>query len=234
MRAEARGRPTFRPQGFAPRSPAAQGSLVALVLGASGGATLLQRRRATRGRIRWPGGPVAVAIRQQPFLAASVGAGAGALAVGYLFFRGRRAARRVKDAMTSNPQAVAPSMPLGEAAQLMKREDVGALPVVENGRLVGVLTDRDIVVRVVAEARDAQALQVGDVASRELVTAAPDQPLDEALRLMARHRVRRLPVVDGDRLVGILAQADVALESGERNVGAAVRQISKPGVQARV
>jgi len=209
-------------------------TLIGLGLGASVGGTLLQRRRARRRRTRSPAEDIAVAIRERPLLVPSLGAGAGALAAGYLLLRRRRAAaRRVRDAMTANPRAAEPSMLLGEAAQLMKSEHIGALPVVEKGRLVGVLTDRDIVVRVVAEGRDAQSVQVGDIASRELVTAAPDQPLDEALRLMARRRVRRLPVVDGERLVGMLAQADVALESEEHKVGEAVGQISEPTLQPR-
>jgi CBS domain-containing protein len=210
-------------------------TLVALGLGASAGGTLLQRRRARRGRTRSPAEGIAVAFRQRPLLGPSLGAGAGAgaLAAGYLVLRRRRAARRVRDAMTPNPRAAEPSMLLGEAAQLMKSEDIGALPVVEKGGLVGVLTDRDIVVRVVAEGRDAQSVQVGDITSRELVTADPDQPIDEALRLMARRRVGRLPVVEGERLVGILAQADVALESEEHKVGEAVGQISEPTVQPR-
>jgi CBS domain-containing protein len=231
LRAQAGGRAALRPQRFVPGRPAAQMTLIGLGLGASVGGTLLQRRRARRGRTRSQG--IAVAIRERPLLGPSLGAGAGALAAGYLLLRRRRAARRVRDAMTANPRAAELSMLLGEAAQLMKSEDIGALPVVEKGRLVGVLTDRDIVVRVVAEGRDAQSVQVGDIASRELVTAAPDQPLDEALRLMARRRVRRLPVVDGERLVGMLAQADVALESEEHKVGEAVGQISEPNVQPR-
>ena len=233
LRAEAGGGAALRPQRFVPGRPAAQMTLIGLGLGASVGGTLLQRRRARRGRTRSTAEGIAVAIRERPLLGPSLGAGAGALAAGYLLLRRRRAARRVRDAMTANPRAAEPSMLLGEAAQLMKSEDIGALPVVEQGRLVGVLTDRDIVVRVVAEGRDAQSVQVGDIASRELVTAAPDQPLDEALRLMARSRIRRLPVVDGERLVGMLAQADVALESEEHEVGEAVGQISEPNGQPR-
>jgi CBS domain-containing protein len=111
---------------------------------------------------------------------------------------------------------------------VMKGEDVGSVPVVEEGRLAGILTDRDIVTRAVAERRDPQAVKVDEVASRELVTVEPEQDLDEALALMARHQVRRLPVVEQGRLVGMLAQADVALEANEKKVGETVEEISKP------
>ena len=80
--------------------------------------------------------------------------------------------------------------------------------------VVGILTDRDIVVRAVAEGLD-PAARVGDVASRDPVTVGPEQALDEAMELMARHRVRRLPVVDDSRLVGVVSQADIALEAKE-------------------
>ena len=94
-------------------------------------------------------------------------------------------AKSIRDAMTSNPRGVESSASINEAAQLMKSEDVGPLPVTEGGRLVGMVTDRDIVLRVVAEGKDPQSTTVGEIASRELVTVDPQQDLDEALRLMA-------------------------------------------------
>jgi CBS domain-containing protein len=137
-------------------------------------------------------------------------------------------AKSVRDVMTPGVRTVSPSQSLGEAAAVMRREDVGSVPVVQEGRLAGILTDRDIVTRAVAERRDPQAVTVDEVASRELVTVEPEQDLDEALALMARHQVRRLPVVEEGRLVGILAQADVALEAEEKKVGETVEEISKP------
>jgi len=130
--------------------------------------------------------------------------------------------------MTSNVRAAASTESLADVAQMMKEEDVGSVPVVEDDRLIGILTDRDIIVRAVAERVDPQSISVGDVASRELVTVEPDQDLDEALSLMARHRVRRLPVVADGRLVGILAQADVAIEAKEKNAGEMLEEISQP------
>ena len=137
-------------------------------------------------------------------------------------------AKTVRDVMTSNVRAAASTESLADAAQMMKEEDVGSVPVVEDDRLIGILTDRDIIVRAVAERVDPQSISVGDVASRELVTVEPDQDLDEALSLMARHRVRRLPVVADGRLVGILAQADVAIEAKEKNAGEMLEEISQP------
>jgi CBS domain-containing protein len=110
----------------------------------------------------------------------------------------------------------------------MKDEDVGSLPVVDtDGRLIGIITDRDIVIRAVAEQVDPQSVHVGDVASRSPVTAAPEDDLDDALSAMAASQVRRLPVVEEGRLVGMLAQADVATEAQAGKVGATVEAISQ-------
>ena len=142
-------------------------------------------------------------------------------------------AKKVSDAMTTQPRSAEPSQSLVEAAQVMKRADIGSLPVVEEGRLVAVLTDRDIVVRAVAEGVDLNVTLVGDIASREPVTVGPEEDLDEALRLMARHQVRRLPVVDEQRLVGVLAQADVATEAKASKTGEVVEEISQPSGSER-
>jgi CBS domain-containing protein len=135
--------------------------------------------------------------------------------------------KKVREAMSRDPRSVGESTSVQEAARLMKEQDVGSLPVVEDERLVGIITDRDIVIRGVAVRSDVSSLSVMDVASHEVTTIAPDQELDEALRLMAQEQVRRLPVVDGDRLVGILAQADVARVGDEERVGETVEQISQ-------
>jgi CBS domain-containing protein len=133
----------------------------------------------------------------------------------------------VQEAMTSNPAAVTPDTTVQEAARLMKSEDVGALPIVEDGRITGVVTDRDLSVRVVAEARGADT-PVSEVASTDIVTIDPQQSLEEAARLMAEHQVRRLPVVEEDgRLVGVLAQADVARSGHDTLTGDVVQKISQ-------
>jgi CBS domain-containing protein len=134
----------------------------------------------------------------------------------------------IRDTMTSNPRTVDTSTPVAEAARLMRSEDVGSLPIVEGDRLVGMVTDRDITLRVVAEGKDPQSTSVGDVASRDIVSVDPQQDLDEALRLMAQHQVRRLPVVEEDgRLVGIVAQADVAQKGADEKTGQVVEEISR-------
>ncbi|HET9288901.1 MAG TPA: CBS domain-containing protein [Gaiella sp.] len=134
----------------------------------------------------------------------------------------------VGEVMTPGVETATPSQALREAARMMKTGDYGSVPVVEGGRLVGMLTDRDIVVRAVAEGLDGNTAQVGDVASRDPVMATPSQDLDDALELMARHRVRRLPVVEDGMLVGMLSQADVALEAKEKKTGEVVQEISQP------
>jgi len=137
--------------------------------------------------------------------------------------------KHVRDVMSSNPRTVEPSATVVEAARAMKEEDVGPLPIAEGDRLVGILTDRDIAIRVVAEGKDPQSTTVEEIASRDLVTIDPEQGLDEAMRLMAQHQVRRLPVCEEDgRLVGIVAQADVARVSHDERTGEVVEQISQP------
>ena len=137
-------------------------------------------------------------------------------------------AKKVSEAMTPGVQSVTLTQSLADAAEIMNQNDVGSLPVVDDDRrLVGILADRDIVLRAVAERVDPQSVKVGDVASRDLVTVEPEQDLDEALLLMAQHQVRRLPVVEQDRLVGMLAQADAAIDAKEK-VGETVEQISQP------
>jgi CBS domain-containing protein len=137
-------------------------------------------------------------------------------------------ANTIREAMTSNPCSIDATQTVAYAARMLRDEDVGVAPIVEGDKLVGVLTDRDIAVRVVAEGRDPQTTTVAEVASKDVVTIDPQQDLDEALRLMAKHQVRRLPVVEEDgRLVGVLAQADVAREADEARTGQVVEQISQ-------
>lgn len=137
-------------------------------------------------------------------------------------------AEKIRELMTSNPHSLESGSSATEAARVMRDEDVGIVPVVEGDRLVGTVTDRDIAVRVVAEGRSPESTKVGEIASRELVTIDPQQDLDEALRLMARHQVRRLPVVEEDgKLVGIVAQADIAKHASDSQTGDVVEDISR-------
>lgn len=140
---------------------------------------------------------------------------------------------KVRNAMTPGVRAVAPTDSVTEAAQAMKEQDVGSLPVVEGESLVGIVTDRDIVVRAVAGGVDPRTATVGDVTSGDLVTVEPDEDLDDALKLMAQHRIRRLPVVEDGRLVGVVAQADVALEANDKDAGEMLAEISQPSSTPR-
>ncbi|HET8872981.1 MAG TPA: CBS domain-containing protein [Gaiellaceae bacterium] len=140
---------------------------------------------------------------------------------------------KVRDAMTPGVRSVAPTDSLTDAAAAMRDQDVGSLPVVEGDRLLGIVTDRDIVVRAVADGADPRTMKVGDVSSGDPVTVKPDEDLDDALSLMAHHRVRRLPVVEDGRLVGVVAQADVALAAKERDSGKMLEEISQPASTPR-
>ena len=133
----------------------------------------------------------------------------------------------VQEAMTSNPTAITPDTTVQEAARVMKTEDVGALPIVEDGRLTCVVTDRDLAIRGLAEGTSPET-PVRDIASKDVATIDPQQSLEEAARMMAEHQVRRLPVVEEDgRLVGMLAQADVAKAGHDTLTGEVVEKISQ-------
>jgi CBS domain-containing protein len=137
-------------------------------------------------------------------------------------------AQSIRDLMTENPCTIDADKSVAYAAKMMRDENVGLAPIVEGDKLIGTLTDRDIAVRVVAEAKDPEQTTVREVASTNLVTIDPQQDLDEALRLMAKHQVRRLPVVEEDgRLVGVVAQADVAREGEDAKTGQVVEEISE-------
>jgi CBS domain-containing protein len=137
----------------------------------------------------------------------------------------------IRDVMTSNPQSVSPNDTIQSAARIMRDEDTGAVPVVDNGRPVGILTDRDIVVRAVADGELDR--RVRDIVSGEIVTVRPDTSTQEAARLMSDHQVRRLPVVENDRLVGIVSIGDLAVkDTPEKHVGQALQNISE-GVKER-
>jgi CBS domain-containing protein len=138
-------------------------------------------------------------------------------------------ANSVREAMTEDPRSIGLSASVVEAAQLMRDEHIGSLPITDGDTLVGMITDRDITTRVVAEAADLETASVGDVYSQDLVSVEPDKDLEEALGLMARHQVRRLPVVEGSKLVGIVAQADIALilSEDEKKTGELVEAISE-------
>lgn len=132
----------------------------------------------------------------------------------------------VKDVMTPQPTAIASDAPVIEAARRLSSENVGSLPVVDGDKLVGMITDRDIVLHVVAKDLDPHKVTISDVCSENPVVAEPDESLDDALQRMASEQLRRLPVVTDGRLVGILAQADIARAVRPESTGRMVEEIS--------
>jgi len=134
-----------------------------------------------------------------------------------------------RDVMTQDTQCVSENDTVATAAQQMASLDVGALPICgEDDRLKGMITDRDIVIKVVAKEQDPQQVTVGTLAAGgEVVTIGADDSLDEARRTMERHQVRRLPVIDGHRLVGIISQGDLAKALPDDQTGQLVESISE-------
>jgi CBS domain-containing protein len=141
--------------------------------------------------------------------------------------------RSCNDVMTPDPTCCIAGDPVVNAAEIMKIEDVGAVPVVEgpdSRKLVGIITDRDIVVQVIAESKDVKGVRIEEIMSRNPVTCRPDEDVQHALDRMAQHQVRRIPVVDGkDRVVGIISQADVLtrLDQPEKTANV-IEDISQP------
>lgn len=135
---------------------------------------------------------------------------------------------KARDLMTPDPTCVRTSETVLDAAKLMARLNVGSLPICgEDNKLKGMITDRDIVIKVLAEGKDVRAVQAGDLAQGEAVTIGADDEAEVILRTMSQHQVRRLPVIDGHDLVGIVAQADVARSLPEGQVGSVVEAVSQ-------
>ncbi|WMX43776.1 CBS domain-containing protein [Streptomyces roseicoloratus] len=133
-----------------------------------------------------------------------------------------------REMMTADATCVRWDETIAEAARKMVRLDVGALPICgPDERLKGMLTDRDIVLKVVAEGKDPAACTAGELAQDEIVTVGAEDSADEVLHVMSEHRIRRVPVIDGHVLVGIIAQADVARTLPDRPVGDLVEAISE-------
>jgi CBS domain-containing protein len=138
---------------------------------------------------------------------------------------------KISDAMTRNVKIASPAQSIREAARIMAEIDAGSLPVGENDRLVGMITDRDIAVRAVAEGKSPDT-KVSDVMSHEVLYCFEDQELDEVSRNMGDEKVRRLPVVNRDkRLVGIISLGDLARKEDSQSAGQAMSNIAQPGGQ---
>lgn len=138
----------------------------------------------------------------------------------------------IRDVMTPNPRTLSPDDSIQNAARLMRDEDTGVIPVVENGRPIGLVTDRDIVVRAVADGGQMNR-PVRDIATTNLVAVTPEMSTREANELMREHQIRRLPVVEGERLVGMVSLGDLAVkESKEGRSGETLERVSE-GVKER-
>lgn len=135
---------------------------------------------------------------------------------------------KVRDVMTSEVVSANADTTLEEIATMMKSEDTGAIPVVEENELLGLITDRDIVIRCVAEGRDPAEVVAEDILTDSLEVVDPDTDVTEALDLMGRHQIRRLPVVENGELVGMVSIGDLAVKQGdEQETGETLKDVSK-------
>jgi CBS domain-containing protein len=145
--------------------------------------------------------------------------------------RERKGNKPIHEIMTANPSTVTPKDDIQKAARLMVECDCGALPVVgDDKKVTGMITDRDIVIRLVANGRNPLEAKVSDAMSSQIHTVRESDSIEQVFRTMRDHQVRRIPVVnDRDEVIGIIAQADMALETpSDKEVGETVEQISRP------
>jgi CBS domain-containing protein len=143
-------------------------------------------------------------------------------------------AQTARDVMTPNPACCTPDTPLDQVAKMMIQNDCGEIPVIDaSDEIVGVVTDRDIVCRVVAEGKNPIGYTAENCMTQPVVTVHADDPIPDVLSTMERHQIRRVPVVDDrDQCVGIIAQADVAWAGRERDVAELVREVSRDTTEA--
>jgi CBS domain-containing protein len=135
---------------------------------------------------------------------------------------------KIREIMTTDVTTAELNTTLEEIATIMRHEDVGAVPILDDGELAGIVTDRDIVVRCVAEGRDPGECSAEDVLSEGLVTISPDDDVNEAAAIMSRNQVRRLPVLQDGKLVGVVSLGDIAVKEGNDEVsGDALEDISE-------
>jgi len=139
----------------------------------------------------------------------------------------------VREMMTADPESVDADAMVQEAAAIMKKLNVGSVPVTSGGQLTGIITDRDIAIRLIAENRRASQTPVREIATSDPRTVTPETPLGDASNLMAEHQIRRLPVVSDGSLVGILSLGDVSVEGDVREAGRALSDISVPAQPTR-
>ena len=134
---------------------------------------------------------------------------------------------KVKDVMHRGVAWVEPTISIREVARMMRDNDIGSVPVGENDRLVGIVTDRDIICRGIADRDDIAGLTAGDVMSKPIIYCRADDELEHAIRIMEKNKIRRLPVIDADkRLAGMLALGDISEIGGQEMAGEVMRSVS--------
>jgi CBS domain-containing protein len=139
--------------------------------------------------------------------------------------------RKVRDIMTEDVATASPTSTLAEIAGMMRDEDTGAIPVVDEDELVGIVTDRDIVIRCIAPGKHPAEVAAEEILSEQLEVIEPESDVEEAARLMERRQIRRLPVVENGRLVGMVSLGDIAVKAGEEQAGDTLEGVSQ-GVKA--
>jgi len=140
----------------------------------------------------------------------------------------RKSGQHVRDVMTRNPETVSSRDSIRDAARIMKDRDTGVVPVVDDKKVVGLVTDRDIVVRCIAEGRDVSGATVGDVMTKTVRSVKEDAPVDEVMQLMSNAQIRRVPVVDkNDVIVGIVSVADLTETGQPSKLGKTMTEISE-------
>lgn len=126
-------------------------------------------------------------------------------------------AQKIRDVMTASPRALDAQASVQDAARAMLEDDIGDVIVSDGGKVAGIVTDRDITIRAVAEGRDPARTKLTEICSGDLATLSPEDPVDEAVRLMREKAVRRIPIVEGGRPVGVVSIGDLAIELDERS-----------------
>lgn len=137
--------------------------------------------------------------------------------------------RQVRDVMTPNPECVSERDSISDVARIMKEQDTGVVPVVDGKKIIGLITDRDIVIRGIAEGRDLSSVKVNELMTKSVRSVSEDTPVNDVLNLMGNSEIRRVPVVNGNNeLVGIISLGDIATNSNQDDrVGKAVENISE-------
>lgn len=141
---------------------------------------------------------------------------------------------QVREIMTPDPEVMRPDATVAEVARKMRDLDVGDIPIMGDGEIVGIVTDRDIAIRAVAEGVDPSSKQVADIMSKGVKTVNADEQTDQAVKVMEGEQIRRLPVVDqSGKLVGIVSLGDLAVAKDKRTAGEAIKEVSKPAEPER-